>query len=98
MQAALTSVGHLAEMLKTPLSLAETMHEIDSGRPIGVRIEWEDLNGHFVVIDGYRTSEEGATIDIDDPWTGFVVIEYSALVDAYPGKGAWTHSYRTVAT
>jgi Peptidase_C39 like family len=75
-------------------TLAQLQAEIDSGRPIGVRIGWNAFSGHFVVIDGYSANDNGY-VNVRDPWFGDSTCEYQEFVERYRGTGAWTHSYWT---
>jgi hypothetical protein len=63
---------------------------VRDGRPLGVRIGWAGGGGHFVVLDGWIGP---ASVDIQDPWYGHSVYNYSVFTTRYQGTGAWTDSY-----
>lgn len=67
--------------------------ELDAEHPIGVRIEWSDCSGHFVVIYGYEDGPDNTLVlNIADPWLGVTsVIEFSE----FPLDASWTNSYYT---
>ena len=80
------------------LSFDEIKREIDSHRPICVRIQWRAGGGHFVVIYGYRESKKGRKlVVVSDPSPIFAnsVLEYARFVDDYQSLGAWTHTFLT---
>jgi Papain-like cysteine protease AvrRpt2 len=99
-----------ANVLDGPLSRAEVFDhkqrgsvssdsvrgEIDSGRPLALRIGWAGGHtGHFVVIDGYR-SDGVEWVAVDDPLNGVCDLPVSTLTDgAYQQSGTWTHTYFT---
>jgi hypothetical protein len=67
--------------------------EINSGRPLGVRIGWSGGGGHFVSITGYSSSAATDYVTVDDPIYGHSTLPYSTFCTNYQGSGSWTHSY-----
>jgi hypothetical protein len=92
---ALIRVGHYNPYQSRAASLNEIRAEIDSNRPLGVRIAWSSGGGHFVVVSGYSTSPVGDMVTIEDPVYGQSILLLSTFTTAYQGSGSWTHSYWT---
>lgn len=91
---ALQRVGHLDTWRSGTTTFADVRSEIDTGRPLCVRIGWSGGGGHFVAIDGYL-NDAAEHVAVEDPWTGASDLTYSTLVSGYSGTGSWTHSYET---
>jgi hypothetical protein len=93
---ALSRVGNLQSWSGAPAPLSEVEHEVNAGRPLGVRIGWEGGGGHFVVLAGYDDPGTGpGLLRVEDPWYGPSRMAYSAFRNAYQGTGSWTHTYHT---
>ena len=99
---ALSLTRNLTRYVQNPAELSEIRSEIDSGRPLGVRVGWDDSGdqGHFVVITGYDYSQVGQEkIDINDPndpdGTPPSIWSYQSFKNGYQGLGRWTHTYFT---
>ena len=67
--------------------------ELARGYVIGIRIGWSGGGGHFIAMDGAKTSD--ATVHLEDPIYGTSDIAYATLVSSYQGSGSWTHTYYT---
>lgn len=91
---ALSLVGHLAGS-PTPgaIPFANVQGEVDNNRPVGVRIGWYGGGGHFVVLSGYDDNGGAQFVDVDDPWYGPSVADYSVFATAYQSAGSWTDTY-----
>jgi hypothetical protein len=94
---ALQRTGNLNAFSGGAASFADVRTEIDSGRPLGVRIGWSGGGGHFAVIEGYKPGPGTQRVAIDDPWYGASDLTYSGFQSGYQGTGSWTHSYTTVS-
>jgi hypothetical protein len=96
---ALTRVGHIASVTGGSTGFADLRTEIDSGRPLGVRIGWSGGGGHFNVLSCYTLLRQLAleSVQVEDPWYGTSVWDYDTFRTAYQGSGNWTHSYKTKA-
>lgn len=98
LQDALKAVNNLQQMDTGFLSPADVETELNDGRPVGVRIQWSDGGGHFILIDGYREFSSGAVqVHVSDPYYGPSYVLHSDLVNDYLGDGVWTHTYRVHA-
>jgi len=90
----LNTVGHLAG---PPTPSAEAFlyvqTEINGGRPVGVRIGWSGGGGHFVVLRGYDDTNGSQLLDVEDPWYGSSIVDYTAFSTSYQGSGTWTDTY-----
>ena len=77
------------------LPFAAVRGQIDSGRPVCVRIRWfGESGGHFVMISGYSVSESGEPwVDVADPYYQDSTVPYDRFVSAYLDAGAWTDTY-----
>jgi Papain-like cysteine protease AvrRpt2 len=93
---ALSRVGNLQSWASGAVALSDVEHEVNAGRPLGVRIGWDGGGGHFVVLAGYDDPGTGpGFVSVDDPWYGPSRMSYSAFRNTYQGTGAWTHTYYT---
>jgi Papain-like cysteine protease AvrRpt2 len=93
---ALKRTGNLQSWVGNAVALSDLEHEVNAGRPVGVRIGWEGGGGHFVVIDGYSDPGTGpGFLNIEDPFYGKSRMPYSAFRNTYQGTGSWTHTYYT---
>jgi hypothetical protein len=86
---ALRLVNNFQQIQARRATLAEIRAAIDSGRPLCLRIGWNNGGGHFVAVHGYS----GTTINIADPWYGSSAIDYSSFPEQYQDGGQWTHIY-----
>ena len=94
LQDALSWAGNLSLAEHGYLDFVGVTTEIDAGRPIGVRIQWSDGGGHFILIDGYREFSSGVPqVHVADPYYGPSYLFYSDLVNAYQDNGIWTDTY-----
>jgi hypothetical protein len=93
---ALSRIGNLQSWAGAAVPLSEVEHEVNAGRPLGVRIGWHGGGGHFVVLAGYDDPGTGpGFLRVEDPWYGQSRMAYSAFRNAYQGTGSWTHTYHT---
>ncbi|HWF07380.1 MAG TPA: papain-like cysteine protease family protein [Bryobacteraceae bacterium] len=91
---ALNAVNSLKQKATGFLAFAAVEAELNAGRPIGVRIQWSDGGGHFILIDGFRVFSSGAQqVHVADPFYGPCYMLHSALVNNYLNDGVWTHTY-----
>lgn len=73
------------------LSFQEIQKEIDSGRPIAVRVGWREGGGHFLVIRGYNVTPSGVhQVLLGDPFYGDSRTAYDHFCTSYQGSGTWT--------
>jgi hypothetical protein len=95
LQDALAVSGNLSgPPLSGHLVFESVKDELDAGRPIGVRIQWPNGGGHFIVIDGYREFTEGAPlVHVADPQYRPCYHSYHDLVRRYQGVGVWTDTF-----
>lgn len=100
LEVALGHVGHRGAVFENPPSDAALFAELDAGRPVGVRIEWNGFGtGHFVMVTGYDNDDPAnVMVDIDDPADGeHVRIARNQFPSSYRTVGGvWTHTYLTV--
>jgi hypothetical protein len=89
---ALQIVGNFGHMAVKRAQLSEVVQEIDSNRPLCLRIGWYDGGGHFVAIYGYS----GTVVNVGDPWWGDSAVEFDTFPDTYQTGGKWTHTYWVV--
>jgi Papain-like cysteine protease AvrRpt2 len=77
------------------LAFESVRAQIDSGRPVCVRIQWFGTSGaHFVMIDGYSVSQSGEPwVDIADPYYEDSTLPYEQFVFGYLNAGAWSDTY-----
>ncbi len=95
LEVALSMVGHHKKAIPRSASYSSLQTEIASDRPLGVRVEWPNGDGHFLAIFGWRTTSDGRKyISIGDPNKGIRQILISDLRTNYAEDGGkWTHSY-----
>ena len=93
---ALKRTGNLQSWVGNPVTLSDVEHELNAGRPVGVRIGWAGGGGHFVVLDGSADPGTGpGFLTVQDPIFGKSRMPYSAFRNTYHGNGSWTHTYYT---
>lgn len=69
---------------------------IPQNRPIGLRIQWPNGTGHFIIVHGYMEYFDGDMgFNIKDPYYGDSYLFYDALRTNYQNTGAVTHTYYT---
>lgn len=92
---ALHRVGRLGSWNSDIATFAECDAEIcGQQRPMGVRIDWQDGTGHFVLIGGLGDASD-TMLTVHDPLNGTTYIKHSELVANYLGFGLWSHTYYT---
>lgn len=94
---ALQIVGNYASYANGKATLPAIAGQIDSKRPVGLRIAWNGNGAHFVIIYGYSelTQSDLQFINVGDPFYGSSVQSYRPFPDAYQGGGTWTGTYFT---
>jgi hypothetical protein len=92
---ALQQTNNFNRIVAGAAAFTDVETEINSTRPLGVRIAWLGGGGHFVSITGYSSSAATDYVTVDDPIYGHSTLLYSALCTNYQGNGSWTHSYWT---
>jgi hypothetical protein len=90
---ALTAAGCYSHWSPGKPTLARLRFEINLGRPIAARIEWDGGVGHYVLVTGYDTAGDG--LFIDDPRRGTARVGYAAFPRGYDRGGTWTESFWT---
>jgi hypothetical protein len=100
LQDALHFSGNLKGILSGPLPFSiapgpSVTGELNAGRPVGVRIQWPEGNGHFLVVDGYREFTVGPPqVHVADPLFQDVYWPYGDLLNNYQFKGGvWTDTF-----
>jgi hypothetical protein len=94
LQDGLSWAGNLSHVEHDCLDFVGVTTELDAGRPVGVRIQWPDGGGHFLLIDGYREFSAGAPqVHVADPYYGPSYVLYSNLVKGYQDDGIWTDTF-----
>jgi len=89
---ALKIVGNFSAARSRRAQFNEVTQQIDSSRPLCLRIQWSTGGGHFVAIYGYS----GTVVNIGDPWWGDSVMDFQSFPSKYQTGGDWTHSYWVV--
>ena len=95
LDSALLINDNLAQFVDTPINADEICSEIDSGRVIGVRIQWSSKFAHFVSLIGYTKLNRITYVTVADPDGSELIISLSQLRSRYKHIGKWTHSYFT---
>ncbi len=94
LNSALEIVDAFDRMTSAVENFATSKSEIDSGRPLCLRVGWLNGGGHFLSIIGWKKTPSGTEYyNVDDPIYGNQTILKSALETNYRGSGTWTHSY-----
>ncbi|HEY3966430.1 MAG TPA: papain-like cysteine protease family protein [Planctomycetaceae bacterium] len=89
---ALQRTGNWVSTSASAVPISQLRSEIDSGRPLAVRVGWNTGGGHFLTLIGYSDSN---WVSIQDPWYGASTLDYDVFSTAYQGAGTWTHSFFT---
>ena len=92
LERALQIVGNFSNMQQRRAQLNEVIQEIDSNRPLCLRIGWYAGGGHFVAVYGYS----GTVVNVGDPWWGDSSVEFDSFPKSYHTGGEWTHTYWVV--
>jgi ABC-type bacteriocin/lantibiotic exporter with double-glycine peptidase domain len=89
---ALRRTRNLAQGPVAPLDFFDLTAEIDAGRPVCFRVEFNDIKGHFVVVSAYA----GDRVTVQDP-VGSVTttLLYEEFKTRYQSSGRCTHSFLT---
>ncbi|MBF0283334.1 MAG: hypothetical protein HQL51_02640 [Magnetococcales bacterium] len=72
--------------------------QINMGRPVGVRVEWNGGGAHFMAITGYKYCailSSVVTIVIQDPIFGETIMLYRDFAANYQSGGTWNGTYLT---
>lgn len=99
LDAALRRTGNFDSTTSRNLEIADIKREVDADRPIGIRIEWGDGSGHFVILGGYDdTLPPGSErVQVYDSLYGDGPADLAQFTSAYLGSGRWTDTYFTKA-
>jgi len=94
----LKRTGNFSSTTPRSLDITEIKQEIDADRPIGVRIEWGDGSGHFVVLGGYDDTLPAGSeeVAVFDSLYGDAPANLTQFISAYLGSGRWTDTYFTM--
>ncbi|WP_436229489.1 papain-like cysteine protease family protein [Caballeronia sp. LjRoot29] len=98
LELAMKRAGVNANRLDRALNQAEITQQINDSRPVGVRVAWDPLHGHFVSIYGiYGGSAGDVWIEVadPDPDVGEKSTLLTSLTSCYRGTGYWSNSYLT---
>jgi len=94
LQAALTAVQRPFTPIQGASPFATVRSEIDSARPVCVRIQWPGGGGHFVIISGYRVlKSQVRQLVILDPLFGPSLQDDDAFRRSYRLSGQWTDTF-----
>ena len=76
------------------VSFTVCRREIDAKRPLIIRYEWPNGDGHFLVLNGYSTGPKGndKKLFLMDPWTGTYGQFHYDYVKYKEDHHTWTHS------
>jgi len=93
---ALRKTKNLAQGPVAPLDFSDLTAEIDAGRPVCFRVEFNDVKGHFVVVSSYTEDAAGDRVTVEDP-VGSVTttLSYEEFKTRYQSSGRCTHSFLT---
>jgi hypothetical protein len=83
-------------------AFAAVCDEIDSSRPVCLRVAWRGGGAHFVAITGYSDRDPSlARVRIEDPVYRYHDIAWTDFLTAYAPAGSlqgdWTDTYYTTA-
>lgn len=97
LETALGVTGNFVSMTG-PISDAAIIAELEAGRPIAARVQWEGGGGHAVVIAEYQDLMGEQKVGVADPFYGYEFNFISSFrYGGYQGSGTWTHTYFTQA-
>lgn len=96
LQDALEILGRLNKTRHGPLEFPDLRSELDAGRPVCARIEWNDGSAHYVVLYGYHVISSGTrTVEVADPWYPNSTQNFDFFPAFYHGGGEWTATFLT---
>lgn len=91
----------LQPVANTVTAAAAARNELNSGRPVPIRIAWtdRDCDAHFIALVGINSGANGEEFWVYDPseakdgighlWSGPV----ETIATSYDNRGRWTHMY-----
>ena len=90
----LQRAGHLASWVAVSPTFAQIRPEIDNGRPVSCRIQWNGGGGHFVAVTGYLA---GSTefVAVQDPGGSSTDIRLADFIANYQGAGTVDETHFT---
>lgn len=93
----LERTGNLRDYLDRAFDGSEVRAELRGKAPLGCRIAWDAVNGHFVVLDGFADVDGVLHVDVEDPDPLYASSTYTfdSFVGSYRETGFWSHSYPT---
>jgi hypothetical protein len=94
----LRRTGNLLNFTSGAFGFEDTAKEIVNRQaPLGCRVRWDSLTGHFVVIDGISDQGGIQSVDVQDPDPLYASAThlYNDFANHYRGIGTWSHSYTT---
>lgn len=69
---------------------------LDAGRAPVVRLQWENGDSHFVVVDGYAANAGSVDLHLADPQGHHTLVAYPDFPKSYRGRRAiWCETYWT---
>ena len=90
----LTTTSNYASSASSAQPMSAIQTEVNSGKPIGCRIQWRPKGGHFVILSGYDNAAQ--TVDVRDPWYGPTNgLSLKTFTNNYQGAGYWNWTYYT---
>ncbi|WP_309644789.1 papain-like cysteine protease family protein [Phenylobacterium sp.] len=96
LERALGRTANLRSFTTGPADPALVEGELTGGAPLGIRVQWKDGTGHFLVIAGIDMGMTPPRVTVTDPIFGVSVLPFTALSGQYQqGQGVWTHTYAT---
>jgi hypothetical protein len=98
LERALARTGNFSFRSESAWPLDDVRKDLRAQRPVGVRIEWANFSGHFIVIRGVHTGSDGLDyLHVSDPIYGSISQPAEELRNGQYQQQAvrWTHTYQT---
>lgn len=91
LQRSLATTGNFVSETSGSQTVEQILAQLGEQRPVGVRIQWPNGSGHFVMVTGVGQNQQ--MLSIDDPFYGHSYISYASFVSAYQSDGTWNYTY-----
>ena len=89
----LRRLGYLDSIIRGAVSYQKVREEIETGRPVAIRVGWSGGGAHFLAIDAFN--DHGETLGIEDSWYGRSEVTFADLSFRYQQTGSWSDTFLT---
>jgi Papain-like cysteine protease AvrRpt2 len=91
-----TGNGYTATLINDSIPFEALQTEINANHPVEVGFDWNNNNGHQVLVCGWSIDSTGPLLLVNDPAYGSGAVYYVNLLVAY-GWGSWRWTWTGLA-